>query len=387
MRNITVGIDLGTSITRVVVAEKAKGNLMPVVLGVGTSPSNGLRHGYITDIDAASLIIKKAVKEAEKNSGVKIKNALVSIGGISLKTDFGVGTSIISRADTEVTDLDIQKAIKASEQSFNIPNRKILFKNPLSFKIDGKEIYGRPEGMKGVKLEVRMLFISASSQHIDDLVSACIDAGIEPLDIIPSPIAASAVALNSKQKTVGVGLVNIGAETVSIIVYEENKVIGAHVFSIGSTDITNDIALGLKISLEEAETIKLGGMIGNHTKKKLDEIIEARLSDIFELVESYLKKIKRSELLPAGVVLTGGGSSLSIIEEFAKNELRLPIKIGTAEIATALKGKMRDSAWFVSYGLAVLGREYESDFEITTFGSFMKKAEEGLKSFFKQFLP
>jgi cell division protein FtsA len=387
MSKITVGIDVGTHTTRVVVAEHDSESQLPVILGTGVAESRGMRHGYIVNSTEAVKSIKRALHEAEKASGIKIKQVVVALGGISLKSDVGVGSAIISKADTEVTALDVDKAIKESEQSLQLSNRQIIFSNLLSCKLDGNEVLGRPEGMKGIKLETRVLYVTALEQHIDDLEATLLEAGVEVTGIIPSPVAASAIALTERQKTVGVALVNIGAETVSLAVYENSALIGLHVFSIGSTDITNDIALGLKIPLEEAESIKLGTNMGSYSKRKLDEIIEARLSDIFELIESYLKKIKRSELLPAGIIMTGGGVGLPLIEELARGVLRLPTKIGTGEMVTVAKGKLRDSSWFVAYGLTILHRGNARQSGSGTFGSFVKNAKGGFQSFLKQFLP
>lgn len=386
IRNIIVGIDMGTFNTRVVVSELTKDSEMPIVIGVGTSESKGLRHGYIINQDEATKSLKRAIAEAEKTSGVKIKRAYISQGGVSLTSVVGTGTAIITKADTEVTTFDIEKAIKESEQTVPLQNRRIIFKNVLSFKIDGAEVLGRPEGQKGVKLEARVLYVTALSQHIEDLEEVVIAAGIEPIDIIPASIAAAQVALAPRQRTVGVLLVNIGAETVSLAVYETEKLLGLHVFGIGSNDITNDIALGLRVPLEEAESIKQGTNSTIYPKKKLDEIIEARLSDIFELIDRYLKKIKRSELLPAGIVLTGGGVSLSAIEHVSKAMLKLPTKIGGNEIVT-IKGKIRDATWFVAYGLTVLGSRTDSWTESSSFEANTKKTVETLKSFLKQFMP
>jgi cell division protein FtsA len=347
-----------------------------------------MRHGYIVNSNEILKSIKRALYEAEKSSGIKIKQVVASIGGISLKSDISIGSAIISKADSEVTALDVDKAVKESEQALSLANRRIIYSNILSCKLDGKEVLGRPEGMKGIKLETRVLYVTALEQHLDDLEAVLLEAGVEVLDILPSPVAAGAIALTERQRTVGVALVNIGAETVSLAVYENNALIGLHVFSIGSTDITNDIALGLKIPLEEAESIKVGTtMNGNYSKRKLDEIIEARLSDIFELIETYLKKIKRSELLPAGIIMTGGGVGLPLIEEMARTVLKLPTKIGSGEMVTVAKGKLRDSSWFVSYGLAVMARRGGSNYDDSSFEGLVKNASQGLKSFFKQFLP
>ncbi len=388
MRKITVGIDIGTHTTRVVVSEHTKDALLPIIIGTGTVESKGMRHGYIVNSNEVVKSIRRALYEAEKTSGVKIKQVVASIGGISLKSDITLGSAIISKADGEITELDIDKAVKESEQALPLANRRIIYSNILSCKLDGKEVLGRPEGMKGIKLETRVLYVTALEQHLDDLEAVLLEAGVEVIDIIPSPVAAAAIALTERQKTVGVALVNIGAETVSLAVYENNTLIGLHVFSIGSTDITNDIALGLKIPLEEAESIKIGTtMSSNYSKRKLDEIIEARLGDIFELIESYLKKIKRSGLLPAGIIMTGGGVGLPLIEEMARSVLKLPTKIGSGEMVTIAKGKLRDSSWFVSYGLALTSRHTGGMFNDSSFGGMVKTIKEGLQSFFKQFLP
>jgi cell division protein FtsA len=301
IRHIIVGIDIGTYTTRVVVSEMEKGNTVPTVIGVGTSESRGLRHGYIINPEEALKSLRRALREAEKTSGIAIKRAYISIGGVSLHAFVSTGSAIISKADGEVTTFDIDKALRESEQTVPLQNRRIIFRNTISYKLDGVDVLGRPEGQKGVKLETKVLFVTALAQHIDDLESVVVEAGIEPIDFVPSSVAASHVALTDRQRMVGAALVNIGAETVSFAAHENDKLIGLHIFGIGSTDITNDIALGLRVPLEEAETIKLGTNAASYPKKKLDEIIEARLSDIFELIERYLKKIKRNELLPAGI--------------------------------------------------------------------------------------
>lgn len=377
-KNIAVGIDVGTHTTRVVVCEFVKNEAAPRILGYGDALSRGLRHGYVTNISEAAKSISRAVVEAEKASGIKIKRAYISIGGISLESVSGTGFAVISRADGEVTTLDVNKALDESRDNLKIPNKRIIDAIPTLYKLDGKEIHGRPEGMKGVKLEIKTLFVTCLEQHLEDLIGAVSLAGIEVVDIIASPIADALVVLNDKQRAAGCILVDIGAETVSIAVFENGAAQALHVFSIGSTDITNDIALGLKIPLEEAEGLKIGSIMHDYPKKKLDQIIEARLSDVFELIENYLKKIKRSGLLPAGVIMTGGGSSLAMIEELSRKFLALPSKIGDAEILGNSKGKIRDSSWFVALGLCMAQRDSGSRYQASSGGAF-----KGLKNFFK----
>lgn len=355
-KNIITGIDVGTHAVRVVVSELVKEGSMPRIIGTGMAESRGLRHGYIINENDAAESIAAALAAAEKSAGITIKNAYLSIGGISLESLTSSGSTGISRANSEVSDLDIDKATKASEENLpNIQNKKILERIPISFKLDGKETLAKPQGMKGAKLEVKTLFITCLEQHLNDLVHAVEEAGVDVTDIVPAPIAASLVALTKKQRTVGCILVNIGAETVSIIVYDENTPISLQVFPIGSTDITNDIALGLKIPLEEAERLKLGNLSDNHSRKKLEEIIEARLSDIFDLIDAHLKKIGRNELLPAGVILTGGGAGIGTIEDLARATLKLPSRIAAPLMLANQKGQIRDSSWFVAYGLCLYG--------------------------------
>ena len=206
------------------------------------------------------------------------------------------------------------------------------------------------------------------------------------IDVVASPLAASFVVLSKSQRIAGCVLANIGAETVSIVVFENQIPISLEVFGIGGSDITNDIALGLKVSLEEAESIKLGGITAtNFSKKKLEEIVSARLGDIFELIEAHLKKIGKSGLLPAGIIVTGGSSSIGTIEDLARSYLRLPSRIASLNISNG-KFQIKDSSWSVAYGLCVVGNlpEDEDGMEIR---KRSKNFFDKILKVLKQFLP
>ncbi|MDE2031209.1 MAG: cell division protein FtsA [Patescibacteria group bacterium] len=388
--NYSCGIDVGTHTTRVVVIGYSKEDGSPYTLALGQASTKGMRLGYITNIDQVASSIKEAVGQAEKILGSKIKRAYVSIGGISLGSIVLNGSVIISRADQEITRLDISKALTDSEENLEILNKKIIHIIPIGYKLDGKDIHGRPEGMKGVKLEVKTLFITCLKQNIEDLVSALATAGIEAQDVIASPIASATILLTAKQKTAGCALVDIGAETVSVAVFENGLLMSLQVFSIGSMDITKDVALGFRIALEEAESIKLGSVIGgDYPKKKIDEIIEARLSDIFELVGNHLKRQRRSELLPAGIIITGGGAHIGRIEELAKNQLKLPCRVGPVDNLINNKLKIRDWSWYTAFGLA-LSQNNEENTNLNvdnSFGDNIKQVKEFLKQLLKQLLP
>jgi cell division protein FtsA len=390
-RTIITGIDIGTYQVKVVVAElvSGEGKAIPRILGTGIAESKGLRHGYILHTEDVTESISIAVAQAEKASGVHIRRAYISVGGIGLSGVTSVGQTIVSKADLEITDLDMAKVIDICESEIPqalIQNRRVLHAIPISYKIDGKVVLGnRPIGMRGAKLEVKMLFVTCLEPHLADLMQAVDKTGIEVIDVLASPIAASVVTLTKAQKIAGCVLANIGAETISIVVYENNIPISLEVFPIGSTDITHDIALGLKVPIEEAESIKIGAVTQtNVSRKKLDEIIHARLSDMFELIEAHLKKIGRNGMLPAGIFITGGGGGIGTIEDFAKAALKLPSKIATLSIGE--KGKVADSTWSVAFGLCVVGFSKDDQRLLGTRNN-MGQTTRKVFSWLKQFLP
>ncbi len=361
-RQIATGIDIGTNHVKVVVSERfdEKDKEFPKIIGTGHAESKGMRHGYIINEGDVALSIKTAIAEAERASGVKISRAFLSIGGVGIEALTGIGNVVVSRGDTEVSELDIEKAHEAARGSLQqsaIINRRILHSIPLQYRTDGREVLGnRPIGLKAMKLEAKVLFITSLEQHLHDLIAAIESVGIEVEDAMAAPLAASLVSLTKAQKMAGCVLANIGAETLSIVVYENGMPISLKVFPIGSNDITNDIALGLKVSLEEAEKIKLGAITStNYPKKKLDEIMLARLSDIFDLIEAHLKQIGKNGLLPAGIIITGGGSGLNHIEELAKAALKIPSKVSTLMVPQGTKQMVKDASWSVAYGLTIWG--------------------------------
>ena len=372
--------------TRVVVGEFLKGEKNPKVIGDGIAPTLGMRHGYVTNETLVADSVRNAVSLAEKSSNIKIKRAFVSLSGTTLQSVTSSGGTIISKADGEVTLLDMNKTLEDCENNLDLGNRKIISMYPLSYRLDGKEVLGRLEGLRGTKLEAKVLFITYSVVHLDDLLSAIAEAGVETIDVIASPVAVSNIVLSEKQKIVGVALVNIGDQTTSLSVFENGLLISINTFSIGSSDITNDIALGFKVPLETAEDLKLGNITPDFSKKKLDEIIEARLCDIFESIENNLKKIKRSELLPAGIVFVGGGANTPLLTELSKSILKLPSSIGSTEIFGSAKTKLRDSTWFTALGLLTIGKD-GGNYGENPLRNLFKDLKNSIKSSVKQLMP
>ncbi|MCL9971930.1 MAG: cell division protein FtsA [Candidatus Pacebacteria bacterium] len=386
---IAVGIDVGTYQVRVVVAKHDSAeHTFPKIIGTGYAESKGLRHGYIVNIDDVSRSVRIAVQQAEKVAGIKVRDAFLAIGGIGLDEVRSRGETIIARADAEVTDLDIEKAVDTAREhaQTRLVNRRILHTIPLSYTIDGVEVLGRPQGMKGTKLAADVMYITCLEQHVTDMVDAVEAANIAVVDVMAAPLAGSIVSLSPSEKKAGCVLANIGAETVSVVVFDNGIPISVKVFKIGSMDITKDIALGLRISLDEAEQLKLGAI--THTtypKKKLDDILAARLTDIFELIDNHLKKLGRNQLLPAGIILTGGGSGIGPVKDIATESLRLHSK--TASLSIAPDAKMRDASWMVAYGLTIWGLTGADGVAGPALKAAASHLGRSIGAFFKQFLP
>ncbi|PIR45056.1 MAG: cell division protein FtsA [Candidatus Vogelbacteria bacterium CG10_big_fil_rev_8_21_14_0_10_51_16] len=369
-KQIVTGIDIGSATVRVVVVSATHAGDTNV-LATASVPSLGIRRGQIDSFEDVVTAIGSALTQASRKAEVSIKKVYLAIGGVTLGSSTNDASIAIAKADGEVTALDIERVIALSESTLKKnANHHIVHTVPLYFKIDGKKILGKPLGMRGSSLEVHTLFVTCLEQHLERMVQAVEAAGVRVEDVAASPIAASLVALTKLERTVGSILVNIGAETVTSVVYEENQPVALHCLSLGSGDITNDIALVMKLALEEAEELKQHREHSVTARKKLDEIISARLSDIFELVESMLKKIGRSALLPAGIVLMGGGSRLDMIEGLAKASLRLPVKMAVLATPGASRADdeekkpseqaPKDPIWGVAFGLCIFGLSNES---------------------------
>jgi len=353
MRKVYTGIDVGTHHVKVVIAAPGEGPELPMhILGTGTAISRGLRHGYITETNEAMASIREALHRAASQAKVRVRRARVALSGVGLDEIQSEGVVTLTPSGGYVSEREIDRALRESEKraSSKLANRHIIHTIPIEYHIDGTRVFGKPHGLQGTKLTVKTLLITMLAHHHDDLIEAVEGAGVEVEGTMAGPLAASLVTLSKAQKAAGVVLANIGAETLSLIVFDEDTPISIKVFPTGSADITNTIALSLKIPLTEAEQFKRGAIIGSEVSpKKMHMVAAVRFKEMLMQINAHLKSIGRARLLPAGIVFTGGGSGLASIPDVARAVLKIPAQI--SQIGHLPRSSSIDATWSTAYGL------------------------------------
>jgi cell division protein FtsA len=382
--NLIIGLDIGSANIRSIIAENVANEEFPRIIGVGTAASTGTRRGVVIDIEETARAINESLEASERMAGVSVKEATISVGGLEIFSQDSKGVIAVGRADGEIIEDDINRVINAA-QAISIPlNREIIHIIPKNYRVDDESNIKDPLGMHGVRLEVDTIIIEGSSQHLKSLVKSINQAGIEIKDMVLESIAAAKAVLSKRQKELGAVLINIGGGTTSIAVFEEGDLIYTSVLPIGAGHVTNDIAIGLRTSIEVAEKIKLeyGNAISSDINKKdeidlsqidsqeeglvshfhVAEIIEARLEEIFNLVNKELKSIGKSRLLPGGAIITGGGVKISRIVDLAKNVLGLPAQIGFPMQLGGILDKVDDPSFATAVGLILWEQEQNPTF-------------------------
>ena len=352
-KSIYTGIDIGTYHVKVVLAAAGEAREAPMsILGTGLASSKGMRHGYILDGAEASKAIREALLRATRASRVEVRRARVAVGGVGLDEIRSGATITLTPFGGVVNEAAMERARRESEKqsSSKLVNRTVIHTIPLSYKIDGNPVLGQPLGMQGTKLSVETLIITLLSQHYDDIIEAVEAAGVEVEGVMASPLAASLVTLTKAQKTAGVVLANIGAETLSVVVFDNDIPVSVKVFPIGAADVTNQIALSFQVPLAEAEQLKRGAVSGSDIpQRKMDTLVQQKLKEMFTLINAHLKEIGRQRLLPAGIVITGGGSGLDSSADIARAVLKLPSQTG--QVSLLSRATTVDATWAVAAGL------------------------------------
>lgn len=382
---IITGIDLGTHTVRVLITEH-NGTSRPKILGAGVTESRGLNKGYVNNIRETAQSVRTALNAAEDQAGLRVNEVYVAIGGIGLEGIQLKGEATASRSDSIFTDNELDRcATYALGKLPEAGNKVVLHSFPIAYYIDGKFApVTTPVGMKGLKLEVLYLYITVLKQHHDAIRDVMHEAGVDVERFLPAPIATGAVALSRKQVTSGAVLADIGAETLSVCAFENQVPISLEIFDIGSGVLTGDLAKGLHVSMEEAEDIKLGAP-HRFPVKKIGEIYQKNLTEIFTLVGNHIKAIDRDNRLPGGIVITGGGSRIGDIACFASEVVDLYATTDTP-LTSGQKCMFPDTSFLTAYGLCVLA--VQDDYEIDTREApFMAKMKKAIKNLLHQLLP
>lgn len=357
MQKCYVGLDIGTHYIKVVIAAAPESADAPMqILATATAASKGMRHGYIVDNKEVTRAIRDAVHRASQTARMPVKGARIAMGGISLEEVRSTADITLTASGGIVSEHEIERVLAESEKraSSRLNNRTVVHVIPLEYRLDGTPVQGRPLGLQGTKLSADTLLITMLAQHHDDLINAVEAAGVEVEGVMASPLAASLVTLSKAQKTAGVVLANIGAETLSIVVFDEDIPVSLKVFPGGSSEITHAIALTFQVPLAEAEQLKRGAVSGSPiSAQKIGTVVSNRLKNMFALVNTHLKSIKRDRLLPAGIVITGGGAGLGATADIAKTTLKLPATIGLPMMSARVT--TLDATWAVALGLCRWG--------------------------------
>src|SRR3989344_195861 len=381
-RGVVLGLDVGTSMVHTVIPDSPQG-AGAVILCIGIPPAAGIRRGMVIDLEEATNSIQKSIAEAILEAKVTPRSAYVAVGGPHLSISSSRGVVAVSRADGDISEEDVKRVLNASEAF--VPknhNREIIHIIPREFRVDNDGGIKDPVGMNGVRLEVDAIIIDAAVSAIKNLTKCIEGAGMRVRECVFAPLASAEAVLSKRQKELGVLLVDIGAGTTNFAVFEEGRLMHAGGFPYGASHITNDIAIVLRTAVDVAERIKLkyGHALPDEIGKKemikmsefssddetivprreIDEIIEARFADIFELIQKELKKIGKSQLLPAGAVLIGGGSRIPGVVELAKRELRLPAMLGDLQIASSQIHERDRQTLATAAGLVLWGKLRES---------------------------
>ena len=378
---VIASLDIGSSKIRTVIAHHADKDSTPHVIGVGISPSSGLRKGAVIDVEATINDITSSIEDAERMAGEPVHNVFLGISGTHLESFNSKGVIAVSNSGNEITEDDVDRVLEAA-QAVTIPsNRRILSIIPRSFTVDEQKGIKYPVGMTGIRLEVDAHIITGLVPTVKNIEKCVHQAGLDIVDIIPTSLACAEAVLTRRQKELGVVVIDIGCGGTSVVVYEDGAILHSAVLPVGGENVTNDVAIGLRTSIDTAEKIKLeyGNCIPEDvseretidlsliskintqtvSKKHLVEIIQARYHEVFVMVKDELAKIHRDGMLPAGAILTGAATKMPGIIDLSRETLNLPVQIGFPQNFEGVVDKIDDPAYVSAIGLVLWGSRFE----------------------------
>ena len=385
-QEMIAGLDIGSTEVRLAVGQRTQNpQEMIHIIGAAQVPAEGINRGVISSIEDAVSSISACLDKAERMIGSPVNSVWVGISGSHIISQQSQGTVAVARSDGEISEDDIERAIDAASIVSLPANREIIHVLPKNYLVDGQEYVKNPLGMKGVRLEAEVLIIDGLSPYLRNLAK-CFNANdIEVAEMIFSPLASGCSVLDKGQKEHGVLNFDFGGGLSTLSFFHEGELVFASVIPLGSRHITNDLAVALRTSMDVAEEIKLQyghivPVVNLQKTNKKDEIdlsdlleeenfviprkniakvIEARVGEVFDVLQNEMKKISKPTLIPAGVVLTGGAAKMPGFGSFVKERIKLPVRVGHNFPLEGNSDQANDPALAVAAGLALYGLEKE----------------------------
>jgi len=399
---VIVGLDVGTTKVCALVGECRNDGVN--LIAIGSAPSHGLRKGIVVNIEATVESIRTALDEAERLSGISINNVYVGIAGGHIKSFSSYGAVGIKSG--EVTDEDIEKALEAAKAVYVPLDREVLHVLPQEYLVDGEEGIMNPVGMAGVRLEARVQIVTGSVSAVQNLVRCCEKAGVQVNDIVLEPLASSIATLTDDEKKEGTVLIDIGGGTTDIALYKRGVLLHTSVVAIGGNHITNDLAIGLRLPVQEAERVKMkygsvlsGGGIENDARimvagrdekviprSYITEIILPRCEELLGIIKTELEESGAYDEVSYGVVLTGGASQLEGLSVLGEATLGLPVRVGLPRGFEGPPGLAGDPRYSTGIGLLLYGYKAETPpiMPGDVFSSILSRMKEWVKGFLKK---
>ncbi len=407
MERTIVGIDVGTTKVCTLVGEATDNDLK--IVGVGTTPSRGIKKGVVVNVVEATAAIKASLEKAERTSGYEIARAFVSVTGGHVSAINSRGVVGVNRGDKGITAEDVDRALDAARAIAIPQDREVLHVIPRGFSVDGQDGVKEPVGMIGFRLEVEAHIVTGQSSSIHNLIRCVESCNVGVDGLVLDPIAAGEAVLTENEKEMGVVLADIGGGTTDIAIFIEGSVWHTTVLPVGGYHITNDVAVGMRVPFEAAEQLKVDYGHARHEaidptevvqakafgdggaariqRRDLAEIVEARAEEIYQLILQEIKRSGYDGLLPAGVVVTGGTAQLRGMRELGRQVLNLPVRVGAPQDLQGLSDGIDSPAFATSVGLLLWGRDQGGSLPLS-----IRKEAKGpdlgsLSSFFRKLLP
>ncbi len=405
-QDLIIGLDIGTTKICAIVGETNPQTEEVEIVGVGTYPSFGLKRGVVVNIDNTIQSVKNAVEEAEHMAGCEIRTVFVGIAGGHIKGISGHG--MISLREREVANKDLERVIESANAVLIPADREIIHVIPQEYIVDGQSGIKDPIGIYGVKLETKVHIVTGQVTAAQNLVKCIHGAGMDVADVVLEQLASSEAVLTEDEKEIGVVLIDCGGGTTDIAIFVGGSIRYTENVTLGGDNIDRDIALGLSTPLAEArkikekhgcalaelvspeETIEVPSVGGRHfrkiSRKDLAMVIEPRMDEIFALAKREIKKSGYDELVPGGVVITGGSVIMNGTVELAERVLEMPVRMGIPTEVGGLSDIIANPVYSTGVGLVLYGTQYKGDKKLRIRDeNVFKKIFDSMKNWFQEF--